>query len=248
MQNKNIYTKIQNSVKKKLAVLIDPDKQSTDTLIDIVKIANKYNVDLFLVGGSIVFENIEITISAIKEHSEIPVLLFPGNILQISDKADGILLLSLISGRNPEFLIGNHVLASPFLKKSNLEIIPVGYMLIDGGKRTSVEYMSNTKPIPNDKTDIAVATAIAGEITGNKMIYLEAGSGAKNMVSENIISEVKKNIDIPLMVGGGINTVAKIKKACKAGADIIVIGTAFEKNNQLIKDFSEIIHEFSGTL
>jgi putative glycerol-1-phosphate prenyltransferase len=175
----------------------------------------------------------------------LPVILFPGSIFQISDKADGILLLSLISGRNPDLLIGNHVIAAPILKKTSLEIISTGYMLIDGGNKTSVEYMSNTKPIPSDKADIAAATEFAGELIGNKLIYLEAGSGAKNHVNENLIKEVKKSINIPLIVGGGISDIKKLDKICKAGADIIVTGTAFEKNSGLIKAFSKKIHSFN---
>ena len=191
-----LYNSIFNTDKKKLAVLIDPDKQD---LIKTALVAEKSQVgqaDMILIGGSLVSGSLDDTINIIKQHSDLPVLLFPGSILQISDKADGILLLSLISGRNPDLLIGNHVLAAPFLKKSSLEIISIGYILVDGGKRTSVEYISNTKPIPADKPDIVVATAIAGEMLGNKAIYLEAGSGAKQHVSDHIIREVKKNTGI----------------------------------------------------
>ena len=165
--------------------------------------------------------------------------------LQISNDADGILFLSLISGRNPEYLIGNHVVAAPLLKKSKLEILPTGYILIESGNLTSVEYISNTLPIPANKVDIAVATAIAGEMLGNKLIYLEAGSGAKYHVNKNIISKVKENINIPLIVGGGIKTNEEISEVCKAGADIVVIGTAIEKEPDLLKNFSEIVHSFN---
>ena len=239
-----LYKSIFNTKNKKLAVLIDPDKQSEEKLALISKKSQKDGADFFLVGGSLVSSSLDFTIEIIKQNSDLPVILFPGSILQISDKADGILLLSLISGRNPNLLIGNHVIAAPLLKKSSLEIISTGYMLIDGGNKTSVEYMSNTKPIPADKADIAAATAIAGEIIGNKLIYLEAGSGAKNHVSADLIKEVKKSINIPLIVGGGLSNVNNLEKVCKAGADIIVTGTAFEKNSDLIKSFSEKIHSF----
>jgi len=160
--------------------------------------------------------------------------LFPGSLLQLSDKADGILLLSLISGRNPDYLIGNHVLAANFLKKSGLEIIPTGYILIDGKSVSSVEYISNTRPIPVEKPDIVVATALAGEMLGHKLIYLEAGSGADRRISEQVVAEVKKNIGIPLMVGGGIRNPEDVLNLYRAGADIIVIGTAAEEDPHIL--------------
>ena len=239
-----IYDKIFKSKGKKLAVLIDPGKTSVSNLRTVVENSQKYGVDFFLIGGSIISQNIDDTIETVKQISDIPVVLFPGSVYQLSDKADAVLLLSLISGRNPEYLIGNHVIAAPFLKQSNLEIISTGYILIDGGSRTSVEYMSNTKPIPADKTDIGVATAIAGELLGMSAIYLEAGSGAKFPVSEKIIKSVKKSVKIPLIVGGGIKNGKTLSEVCKAGADIVVTGTAFETNTNLIQEFSEIIHEF----
>ena len=237
-----LYNSIFNTDKKKLAVLIDPDKQDLTKTALIAEKSQAGHADLILIGGSLVSGSLDDTIIAVKEYSNLPVFLFPGSILQISDKADGILLLSLISGRNPDLLIGNHVIAALFLKKSSIEIISTGYILIDGGKKTSVEYMSNTKPIPNDKTDIAVATAVAGEMLGNKLIYLEAGSGALNHIRYETIREVKKNIDIPLIIGGGINDEKKVKDICDAGADIIVVGNAFEKKSNLIRTFADIIH------
>ncbi len=237
-----LYDSLFKTKKKKLAVLIDPDKQNLEQLAFFSEKSQKDGADFFLVGGSLVSTGIDNTIEKIKKNSDLPVILFPGSILQISDKADGILLLSLISGRNPDLLIGNHVIAAPILQKSSLEVISTGYMLIDGGSKTSVEYMSNTKPIPPNKTDIAVATAIAGEFIGNKLIYLEAGSGAKNHVDINLVKEVKKSIDVPLIVGGGLSDYKIVENICKAGADIIVTGTAFEKNDNLVKLFADKIH------
>ncbi len=221
--------------KKLFALLIDPDSYNADNLPGLIQKANKTKVDLILIGGSLLNNDIDHTIEIIKTNTIIPVILFPGNLLQISNKADGILLLSLISGRNPDLLIGNHVIASAHIKRSKLEVLPTGYILIDGGKPTSVEYMSNTQAIPSNKTDIAVATAMAGEMLGLKYIYLEAGSGADNSVNVNMISSVKQNISVPLIVGGGIKSPEDVKKAVKAGADVIVIGNAIEKDNSSLE-------------
>ena len=203
-----------------------------------------YDVDFLLVGGSLVSTPIDETIKILKAETDKPVIIFPGNILQISELADGILLLCLISGRNPEYLIGNHVVAAPLLKRSRLEIIPTGYILIENGRSTSVEYISNTKPIPADKTDLAVATAMAGEMLGHRLLYLEAGSGAYEPVKTNLISEVKKNIQIPLIVGGGIQHPDQIRKIFLAGADIIVVGTAIEKNADMIPVLADAVRNF----
>ena len=162
--------------------------------------------------------------------------------MQVNNKADGILFLSLISGRNPEMLIGNHVITAPFLKESEVEVLSTGYMLIDSGKATSASYMSNTTPIPHDKDDIAVCTAIAGEMLGLKMIHMDGGSGAINTVSEKMITSVANNIDVPLIVGGGIKSAKQAKEKCKAGADIIVVGNAIEKDSALIKEIADAIH------
>lgn len=238
-----IYDKFQDKTRKKLAVLVDPDKPSDAQILSIVEKANAADVDFFFVGGSLlVTDSLEQCIKLIKEHSQIPVLIFPGNSLQISKYCDGFLLLSLISGRNPEMLIGRHVIAAPYLKLYGNEIIPTGYMLIDSGKATSVSYMSDTTPIPHDKDDIAMCTAIAGEMLGLKLIYLEAGSGALMPVSTSMISKVSQMINIPLIVGGGIKTPEMAADAVKAGADIIVIGTAFEKEPEMLKKFAEAIH------
>ncbi len=234
-----------NKGKKTFAVLIDPDKQSESSLNDLVKKLNqKPGPDLILVGGSIVLNGIDQTVEFIKNNTKIPVVLFPGNALQFSPKADGILYLSLISGRNPDFLIGNHVLSASKIKKSGIEVIPTGYMLINSGADTSVSYMSNTVPIPYNKTDIAIATANAGELLGLKLIYLEAGSGAPKPVSNEMIQAIKKNSAIPLIVGGGIKTPEQLENVVKAGADMVVIGTAIEKDSSIITDFAQIINCF----
>ncbi|MBO7074400.1 MAG: geranylgeranylglyceryl/heptaprenylglyceryl phosphate synthase [Bacteroidales bacterium] len=238
-----IYDKFQDKSRKKLAVLIDPDKPTDAQILSIVEKAKAADVDFFFVGGSLlVTDSLDHCIKLIKANCDIPVLIFPGNSLQISKYCDGFLLLSLISGRNPEMLIGRHVIAAPYLKLYGNEIIPTGYMLIDSGKATSVSYMSDTTPIPHDKDDIAMCTAIAGEMLGLKLIYLEAGSGALTPVSTSMISKVKKMIQIPLIVGGGIKTPEMAAEAVKAGADVIVIGTAFEKEPELLKRFADAIH------
>ena len=238
-----IYDRFQDKTRKKLAVLIDPDKPTDAQIISIIDKAKAADVDFFFVGGSLlVTDSLDHCIKLIKEHCDIPVLIFPGNSLQISKYCDGFLLLSLISGRNPEMLIGRHVIAAPYLKLYGNEIIPTGYMLIDSGKATSVTYMSDTTPIPHDKDDIAMCTAIAGEMLGLKLIYLEAGSGALMPVSTSMISKVSQMIKIPLIVGGGIKTPEMAADAVKAGADVIVIGTAFEKEPELLKQFAEAIH------
>ena len=212
-------------------------------LVQIIKKSKSSNVDFFFIGGSLLTNNyLDSCISIIKENCNIPVILFPGNAMQVSNKADGILFLSLISGRNPEMLIGNHVITAPILKESDIEVLSTGYMLIDSGKSTSVSYMSNTTPIPHDKDGIAVCTAIAGEMLGLKMIYMDSGSGAINTVSEKMISSVVKNINIPLIIGGGINSEKQVKEKCKSGADIIVIGNAIEKDQELIKEIANAIH------
>jgi len=229
--------------RKLFSILIDPDKQTKESLLQITEKAKLANVDLFFVGGSLLSNNsLDFCISMIKQNCKIPVVLFPGNAMQVNNKADGILFLSLISGRNPEMLIGNHVITAPVLKESDIEVLSTGYMLIDSGKATSVSYMSNTTPIPHEKDDIAVCTAIAGEMLGLKVIYMDGGSGAINTVSEKMISSVVKNINVPLIIGGGIKSAKQAKEKCKAGADIIVVGNAIEKDSALIKQIADAIH------
>lgn len=229
--NGQIYRKINKNCSagaKQLAVLIDPDKQSLNETENFAKSIEKSSVDYIFVGSSYMLGNLDKCIEAIKANTQKPVIIFPGHASHLSDKADAILLLSLISGRNPEFLIGNHVVAAATLMQMDIEVISTSYMLIDGGKTTSVEYVSNTRPIPADKCDIAIATAVAGEMLGHKMAYLEAGSGALNPVQDKMIAAVKKSIKSPLIVGGGLRNVETIKEKFNAGADIVVVGTAFE--------------------
>lgn len=229
--------------KKQLAVLIDPDKIQNKDVEKIAINAENSDVDCFFVGGSLLVNNeLDQCIKTLKANSKIPVILFPGNTMQMSWKADAILFLSLISGRNAEMLIGRHVIAAPHLKMSPLEVISCGYMLIESGKSTAVQYMSNTIPIPSDKMDIAICTAIAGEMLGLKLIYLEAGSGAQQSVPIAIIEQVKQNIRIPLIVGGGIRTPEKANEAATSGADIIVVGTAFENNSGLTGEIANAVH------
>lgn len=228
---------------KQLAVLIDPDSISDEaTLVNTCKMSTTAGADLILVGGSLITNGFfERSIRIIKDTTDIPVVLFPGNIMQIDEHADAILFLSLISGRNPDMLIGKHVLAAPMLKKANIEVIPTGYMLIDGGNITSVSYMSNTTPIPADKSSIAACTALAGEMLGLRTIYMDAGSGAKQPIPEKLIREVKQQLSIPLFVGGGIRTPEAAKAAAQAGADIVVVGNAIENDPSLIAKLVEAV-------
>lgn len=228
---------------KQLAVLVDPDKLSLSEVEQIALRASRAGVDYLFVGGSLLINNqLDECIKVLKEKSEIPVVLFPGNTLQMSWKADAILFLSLISGRNPEMLIGRHVIAAPYLKLSPLEVVSTGYMLIESGKPTAVSYMSNSSPIPSDKDDIAMCTAMAGEMLGLKLIYLDAGSGALNTVPERMVENVKKSISVPLIIGGGIRTPLQAAAICRAGADVIVIGNVLENNYDALGAFAEAIH------
>lgn len=244
----SIYTHILSSKKKQsklFAILIDPDKQDSNQLISIINKANKAKVDLFFVGGSLLIDDkLEQCIETIKSNSKIPVLLFPGNAMQVSKKADGILFLSLISGRNSQMLIGQQVISAPILKQTNLEVISTGYMLIDSGEATTASYMSNTPPIPHNKHNIAAATAIAGEMLGLKIIFLDGGSGAKKAISTKMIKSVSSQINIPLITGGGITSAEKAIENCNAGADIIVVGNAIENENSLISEISKAVHKF----
>ena len=238
---KNILISKKQS-KKLFAILIDPDKQKNSDLLLIIKNANKSKVNYFFVGGSLLInDNLNDCIKTIKENSKIPVILFPGNAMQINPKADGILFLSLISGRNPDLLIGKQVISAPILKQTELEIISTGYMLIDSGKATTASYMSNTVPIPRKKNAIATSTAIAGQYLGMKLIYMDGGSGAEQPITSDMIKQVSNCIDIPLIIGGGICNAKKAIENCQSGADLIVVGNAIEKDPSLILDISQAI-------
>jgi putative glycerol-1-phosphate prenyltransferase len=233
--------------KKSIAVLVDPDKaEDPARLLHLINLANENCVDFFFVGGSLVTStNLSEVVKKIKENVSLPVILFPGNSIQIDSSADAILFLSLISGRNPELLIGQHVIAAPVLKNTKLEVIPTGYVLINSGKITSVAYISNTTPIPDDKYSLAACTAMAGEMLGLQLIYLDAGSGAEKEINAKMIAAVRKSVNIPLIVGGGINTAQKAITALEAGADLIVIGNALEKDPDLLTEVSEKIYEWN---
>lgn len=245
-----IYPTIQerkNGGKKSFAVLLDPDKITAALLSEVIQKSIDAGVDSFFVGGSLVVSsNLDACVQQIKQQCHIPVLLFPGSPAQITKKADALLYLSLISGRNADLLIGQHVISAPFVKASGLEIISTGYMVIDGGAPTTVSYISNAAPIPADKADIAMCTAMAGEMLGHKLIYMDAGSGAKKPISETMIAAVAQRLEVPLVVGGGIRDAEKAYRNCKAGADVIVVGNAIEKDASLIKEISEAVHSVSG--
>jgi phosphoglycerol geranylgeranyltransferase len=230
--------------RKSIAVLVDPDKvDEPGRLLHLINLASENCVDYFFVGGSLVTTtNLSEVVRQMKENFSIPVVLFPGNSMQIEPAADAILFLSLISGRNPELLIGQHVIAAPIIKNTRLEVIPTGYILINSGKTTSVAYISNTMPIPDDKYSLAACTAMAGELLGLQAIYLDAGSGAEKEISAKMIGAVRKSVNVPLIVGGGINTSQKAITALEAGADMIVIGNALEKDPDLLTEVSEKIY------
>lgn len=235
-----------NREKKRLAILIDPENNNhRDDVAKLIDTALQATVDYVFVGGSLVTHNqIDEVVSAIKTKTDLPVVLFPGGLNQISAQADAILFLSLISGRNPEFLISKQVAAAPLVKKIGLEVIPTGYLLI--GTTSSASYMSNTTPIPYHKSDIAKATALAGEMMGQQVIYLDAGSGAPEPVRAEMINEVRKAIATPLIVGGGITCFDEAYTALEAGADILVVGNATEKNPQSIKEIAGAVKAMNG--
>jgi len=228
--------------KKCLALLIDPDNIDRGHLGELKACIDQCCIDFIFIGGSLLKDdNLDFCLKFVKENFRIPSVLFPGDVFQVNDRADGILFLSLISGRNAELLIGKHVTAAPYLRRSELEVIPTGYILVDGGHPTTVSYMSQTMPIPRDKPEIAGSTASAGELLGLRVIFLDAGSGASEPVSAAMIRQVKEEIDIPLIVGGGIQTGAEARKVCEAGADIIVVGNVVEKNPDSILEISDAV-------
>jgi phosphoglycerol geranylgeranyltransferase len=229
--------------KKSFAVLVDPDKVNDHNMEQLVSLSVAAGVDYFLVGGSLVISNyLDECVQAIKQNCNIPAILFPGSPSQVSKYADALLYLSLISGRNAELLIGQHVISAPVVKQSGLEIMSTGYMVIDGGAPTTVSYISNATPIPADKNEIAMCTAMAGEMLGMKLIYMDAGSGAKRPITEGMIEKVAQIINVPLIIGGGIIEPEKAYLNCKAGADVIVVGNAIEKDASLIKEMAAAVH------
>lgn len=229
------------SAKKQLAVLIDPDKVNHNELVDIVAKIEAAGASYIFIGGSLLFSSLNESIKQLKKHTKLPVVIFPGGAQHVSPHADAILFLSLVSGRNPEFLIGQQVASAPIIRQAKLESVSVGYVLIDGGCETTVSYMSNTKPIPPNKPEIAAATCMAAEMIGMHSLYLEAGSGAKNHVPPQLIQKVKQNVSIPVIVGGGIKNGKQLASVFEAGADIAVIGTALEQNFELIEEFSAVL-------
>jgi len=240
VMNNSMYQNIINAShngEKLLAVLIDPDKMKLNTVSSFISKVNQSIATHVFVGGSEVNEGVtEILVQKIKEHTTLPVVLFPGDVIQITDKADAILFLSLISGRNSEYLIGKHVKAVSKLENSKLEVIATGYLLIENGKETSVQRISKTKPLPRKDIKTIKDTAKAGELLGMKLIYLEAGSGATHAIEPEIILSVKQQLTVPLIVGGGIRSITELKSAYNAGADIVVIGTAFEDDESFFDD------------
>lgn len=239
---KTLYNILTNG-NKKVAILVDPDKTNTPELLNpLIKKIEILRPAFIFVGGSTVdqkdFEN---CLSYIKENTTVPVILFPGSQHQISEKADGILFLSLISGRNPDYLIGHQIESAHILKKMDLETISTGYLLIDGGKPSAVSYVSQTSPIPADQTTIAAKTSIAGEMLGLKAIFLDAGSGANTPVKPEMIRAIKANISLPLIVGGGIRTTEEMEQAMGAGADLIVIGNRIEEDIDFLLDIQSLM-------
>jgi putative glycerol-1-phosphate prenyltransferase len=227
------------SGKTAFAVLVDPDKTSPKEMLKLAELCNESAVDYLFFGGSLVLiHRAEECIKAFKAESDIPVVLFPGSPAQVTPFADALLYLSLISGRNPELLIGQHVVSAPIVKNSGLEVISTGYIVVDGGVQTTVSYISGSAPLPANKPDLALCTAWAGEMQGKHIIYMDAGSGAKNPITAEMIETVSSNIDIPLVVGGGIRNPEKVYENCRAGANVVVVGNAIEKDHGLIRELS----------
>jgi putative glycerol-1-phosphate prenyltransferase len=229
---------------KLLAVLIDPDFGQDEAALErTVHNACMARADLLFVGGSLLTTAaFDRCVALVKKWSDRPVVLFPGSPAQLSAHADAVLFLSLISGRNPELLIGQHVTAAPTVKALGLEAIPTGYMLVDGGRTTTAHYVSQSTPIPQDKPGIAAATALAGGLLGLRTIYMDTGSGASHTVSPEMIAAVRATVELPIIVGGGIRTAEQARQLCEAGADVLVVGTAFEEDPERIFAMSEAVH------
>lgn len=231
---------------KAFVLLIDPDEYSEEQLTKTLQLASRAGVDYLFLGGSLlVHDHLSRNINQVREHTDLHCVLFPGSPLQFHPEADAMLFLSLISGRNPDMLIGRHIEVAPLIKQSNVEPVPTGYMLIDGGRPTSVSYVSNTQPIPSDKPDIAASTAMAGEMLGLQCIYMDAGSGAKEPVSPRMIEKVKESISAPLIVGGGMKTKEDITNAAKAGGDVVVVGNAIQDGLDQLPALVESFHSLS---
>lgn len=236
--------------RKSFAVLIDPDKVADEhALLKLIHLSVKHGVDFFFVGGSLITEDcLDWVVRLLRAECALPVVLFPGSNLHIHQHAHAILFLSLISGRNPELLIGQHVVAAPILKKSRLEVIATGYMLVGSGIQTTAAYISNTVPIPNDKPSVAACTAMAGELLGLRLLYMDAGSGAPEPIAPRVIGAVRRSVALPLIVGGGIRSGATAKQAFQAGADVVVVGNGIEKNLNLLIEVSDIVQELNTAL
>lgn len=232
--------------RKSLAILLDTDKLTDEVRRNyVLQLLKTSKVDVILVGGSLLVETqFHECLASIRQNTAAPIVLFPGSPSQVSSEADAILLLSLISGRNADLLIGQHVVAAPKLKQSGLEIIPTGYMLVDGGEQTTASYISQTLPLPWHKPEIAAVTAMAGEMLGLQCMYLDGGSGARKPVSTDMIAAVRQAVDTPLIVGGGIRHEAQAKAAFEAGADMVVVGTAFEEEPELLYAFAHTRDSF----
>lgn len=232
--------------RKALAVLLDPDNLDEPSLLHLLRLSEQHLVDYFFVGGSLVLSSHQAALIAlIKAHSDVPVLLFPSHNLHLDGPADGLLLLSLISGRNPDFLIGQHVVAAPRLRASGLELLSTGYMLVDSGRPTTASYMSGTAPLPHDKPGIAACTALAGEQLGLKVMYLDGGSGAQIPVSGAMIAAVREAVAAPLIVGGGLNSGEKVYAALAAGADVVVVGNHIEAEPEFLGEVAGVVESFN---
>ena len=248
MMNSKVYNHLLSVRKKKGAgyiVLIDPDKKSENDLADKVKKINNSGVDAIFVGGSLMMDGrCNERVAKIRSLAEIPVIFFPGGISQLNSHYDAILFMSIISGRNPHYLIGEQVIAAPIINDLGIEVIPTGYLLLDGGSDSAVQFMSSTAPIPMDKPDISIAHALAAQYLGKQLIYLEAGSGAKQAVTNELIKEVFEQVDIPLIVGGGIRTPEVAREKVESGASFVVTGTIIEENNNgnILEKFAKAVH------
>ncbi len=223
-------------------VLVDPDRIKLKEIPRFAQIAQSAGVDGILLGGSFLTNDLSTIAETLKKSTDLPIILFPGSAMQVTPHADAILFMSLLSGRNANYLIGEQVKAAPMIQRVGLETISTGYILIDGGQQTAVSFISNTTPIPNDKVEIAWAHALAGQYLGMKLIYLEAGSGAKKPVPDQIINSVKKQVTVPIIVGGGIRSPEVARKKVAAGAQFVVTGNVIEHDPSLMKAFADAIH------